>query len=201
MSSKKSKSKSRKSSVPITLKRNSDPRTISNSALKRLATVAGINRVEGIAYPAINQIILDLTESIARDATILAEHTNRKTLLYSDLKEAVKRSGHTLYGAKDFEYQVVKNLSGLSREKIVNLKDSVFIAKAHFARLVRSLVREVSASGVDKISKSFLENIQHFIEGRVIKILQSARVISAYAGKRVTLQKKDIEIALSTCAN
>lgn len=157
---------------------------ISKAAIKRLSLVAGVSRLNNQSYDAILSLLYGLTSEIVNKSIIFAEHSGRQTLFYDDLVEAVRLRGDNLYGSKDTVYKICKSPEGLAK----NTSDCVFIAKAQFKKVVKRDTGEL------RISPGFLENLQYYVERKVIGVVSMANDVTRKIGGRVTLQPKDIGI-------
>lgn len=71
---------------------------ITKPAIKRLARRAGITRISGLVYPEIRNCLQVFLQIIMEKAVLYCEHSNRKTIMATDVVEAVRLNGRKLYG-------------------------------------------------------------------------------------------------------
>ena len=76
----------KKESLPVTNRKA----IISDSCLKRLSVISGIERIAITSRNEIRLIILQYLNKIMSNSVVLMEHANRKTIMDSDIKESMK---------------------------------------------------------------------------------------------------------------
>ncbi|EER12583.1 histone H4, putative [Perkinsus marinus ATCC 50983] len=67
-------------------------------AIKRLARRAGVERVGGVVYESVREVMKKFMRKVIRDAIVYAHYANRKTITLIDVLHALKRQSQTLYG-------------------------------------------------------------------------------------------------------
>lgn len=70
---------------------------VTNPAIRRLARRGGVKRISSSTYDATREMLKIFLTTMIRDATIYAEHANRKTVTSNDVLYALKRNGRALY--------------------------------------------------------------------------------------------------------
>jgi len=73
-------------------------RGISNPALRRLARRGGVKRISGLIYDEVRVVLRDWLQGVVKDAIVYMEHGRRKTVMASDVVNALKKRGDTMYG-------------------------------------------------------------------------------------------------------
>ena len=70
---------------------------IKNNSIRKLARRAGIRRICRLLYQDVREAMEKYLRHILRDAMILRDQCNRRTVQLSDVTEALKRRGRPLY--------------------------------------------------------------------------------------------------------
>lgn len=71
---------------------------ITKGDLRRLARRGGVKRLNNKVYDEAHTMLKDFITTIVHDAVIYTDFAKRKTVTVSDIRYALKRNGHTLYG-------------------------------------------------------------------------------------------------------
>jgi histone H4 len=140
---------------------------ITKPAIKRLSYLAGCEHLNADVYEEVRHVISLEIAAVLKAAVSIVEHSRRKILQFKDLQYSVKTLGHKISGEQE-KYDICKTIAELQKFKGA----CVVIAKSSFIRLVKQIMQEYKDDA--KFSKSFLENLQYFIEHRMIKILSLA---------------------------
>lgn len=176
---------------------------IPDAAIKRLSVLANVKVIDKGSKDMARVIIKSEVDGLVKVASSLAQHSNRKTVLYKDLEEAVSRRGEKLYGSKDDVYEVCKNIikdntetSKGKRKATLKKKDfsgCVFIAKKQFIRMIKkSLGKHMDKHA--KMSRGFAESLQHYVEQNLINIFSLSSNIALTIGGRTTVQARDMQM-------
>ena len=72
--------------------------SVSQGSIRRLARRAGVKRISNPVYSDVRTVLHAFVEGVVRDATTLTEHAKRKTCSGSDVVQALRKRGRTLYG-------------------------------------------------------------------------------------------------------
>lgn len=71
---------------------------ITKPAIQRLARRGGTKRMSNGCFQLVRTITRAFLERIVKNAVLVSECANRKTVTSKDAAYALKKSGHTLYG-------------------------------------------------------------------------------------------------------
>ena len=71
---------------------------ITKPAIRRLARRGGVKRISGTVYGEIRGVLKEFLVGIMRDAVTYTEYARRKTVTSTDVVQALKRHGKSLYG-------------------------------------------------------------------------------------------------------
>lgn len=80
------------------VKKRDNIKGITKPAIKRLARRGGVKRISNSCYQLTRTIVRAFLERIVKNAVLVSECANRKTVSAKDAVYALKKSGHTIYG-------------------------------------------------------------------------------------------------------
>lgn len=85
--------------TPIQIRRNPPNKTnkITKPAIKRLADIAGIERLASTTYDEVRLLGDDFLKQILRDALTYTIYEKRKTVSVEDIERALERQNITVY--------------------------------------------------------------------------------------------------------
>jgi histone H4 len=158
---------------------------ITKPAIKRLSYLAGCENLNAGVYEEVRHVISLEVAAVLKAAVSIVEHSRRKVLQFKDLQYSVKTLGYKIGGEQE-KYDICKTIAELEKFKGA----CVVIAKSSFIRLVKQIMQKYKDDA--KFSKSFLENLQYFIEHRMIKILSLACEAAKELANRKTVLPDDI---------
>lgn len=163
--------------------------------LHRMALVAGIERTNSEALDEMIKITTYYLKRIIEYASIYAEYFNRKTIMASDVTQAIEKIGF----AKLYEIQKGKHKRcHVSHEKNPKKRmkeyqrqfDCFYISKTGFEKTVKTISKKEYSI---RWSEDALFNMQIEIEHFIIKMFKLGRKLMIHS-KRVTLYPEDLEL-------
>lgn len=154
---------------------------IRNPSIKRIANIAGAQRVASDVYNATRMVIVNILEDIMDKIIIVAKQRRRKT--FTSIREQDVMYVINTYNFKDKDF---KKCTYNSKQACAIFPIVAF----------QRLVREVSQEYADAMfQKTALYGIQFAVELLLLNIFQYAVGIARNA-KRVTIMKKDILLSI-----
>lgn len=76
---------------------------ITKPAIRRLARRGGVKRLSGLIYEETRGVLKVFLENVIRDTLTYTEHAHRKTVAPTDVLNALRRQGRTMYGCGPLE--------------------------------------------------------------------------------------------------
>jgi histone H3 len=194
---------------------------MTNPAIVRLARRGGVKRMSEMIYEETRAVLKVYLVNVLRDAINYTEHAKRRTILEKDIREALKTQDreiahthtHTLKPAHlacpNYATKVSKSRAeaeGKTHRRThpgtraireiryyQKLPGCFSFPKSNFKMLVREIAGDLQ---VDiRISSSACIILQMATEAYIVGLFEDAN-ISAIHARRVTIQPKDIQIAL-----
>ena len=151
---------------------------ITNSAIRRLASRGGVNRMSDLIYEETRGILMLFLENVLRHAIILTDYCRRKTVTTLDVIDALKRQGRTLYG---FGRRIRRY------QKTSQLK--LLIDQRPFKGLVRELAQDYKNDL--RFQGSAVLALQESEEAYLVGLFEDTNLAAIHA-KRVTIMTKDM---------
>jgi histone H3/H4 len=164
----------RKSTTQITQIESKNPE-ISNGSIRKLATTANILKLANNSYAEIKKIIEEYLVKIIGYAIVLMEHANRKTILISDIKQAIEL------------------LNYRRKQRRVSISSKFNSIPLHsFSNIVKIISKQKTKSkNVPRIADEAIHYLKSFIETQIVKIMKNVK-------KNLKLvQAEDIRLAYS----
>lgn len=93
-----SHSMKKKRTIKFKFNDDSAVRGISNPSIRRLARRAGVKRISSIIYDETRGCLQNYLSDVIKDSIIFMEYGRRKTVMASDVVNALKLRGNKLYG-------------------------------------------------------------------------------------------------------
>lgn len=152
---------------------------ITKPVIRRLAMKAGVKRMSALSYQPIRDLIRDLTEGIMKQVTEITWYRKVKQVSEGDVQQAIIALR-------------IQELPSCSKPK-AKVSYCAEIPKAVFERCIKEAGQEYMDDL--RYSKAAMAQIQLTVEKFVIYLLEYAN-LSAINAKRVTLMKKDIQMAI-----
>jgi len=170
-------------------------RNVTKPGIRRLARRAGVVRVQGLMYNEMRGLIKVHIENIVKLAVIFMQYKERRTLMHSDVKEALRRLKLPVWGVDGTEKtersgvkkgkgkRTAKRGSVAVREiKKYQKSSNLLLARAPIERVVRQSMYDFTSN--TRIEGKALALIHASTEARVTKAFSKSQLMAIHAGRK-----------------